>query len=267
MIHVTVYNLSVALQTDEAKLINIIETFLKQHYTVKTQTFSSAIVPADKQFVSKLNLPGVYYFHINQFRHLLHTLKELKYDITATVKDDKRDYEYSREDYQVRQGWNLRQDQQPVSDFITTNPVGSKMISLQTGRGKASSLTAKVKIPGGWKLMGDIKVGDIVTAADGSPTKVNGVYPQGVIPMYKVTFADGRFTEVSGDHLWKIFYINTVPHRRWRIADTNEIIRMISMHNPRVYIPLIEPEDCPDVELPLDPYLLGVLIGRNARNG
>ena len=261
MIHVTVYNLSVAVQTDERKLIDIIEDFLKKNYTIKTPAYSGSAQIPDKQFVSKLAKHPVYYLHINQFRHLLYVLKEVNYNLKDIVRVDEREFEVASGGYAVRDGWVLRQDQQGISDFITEDPTGTKLVSLQTGKGKASSLDAKVKVPNGWKLMRDIEVGDVVTAADGTPTVVNGVYPQGVIPMYRIIFADGRSTEVSGDHLWKIFYVNTVKHRRWRIADTNEIARLIGLPNPRVYIPLIESEDGPEVELPLDPYLLGVLIG------
>jgi hypothetical protein len=44
------------------------------------------------------------------------------------------------------------------------------------------------------------------------------------------------------------------------VVDTLEVLRLISMPNPRVYIDLCEAQDTEDVMLPLDPYLLGVFF-------
>lgn len=109
--------------------------------------------------------------------------------------------------------------------------------------------------------MGALKVGDVVTAWDATPTEVTGVYPQGKLPIYKVTFWDGRSVETCGEHLWQSFYVNTSVNQRWKIRNTLELKRLVEMPNPRVYVPLIEAEDGPDIELPMDPYTLGVILG------
>jgi hypothetical protein len=64
-------------------------------------------------------------------------------------------------------------------------------------------LTAQVLTPSGYRLMGDIRVGDDVLAADGSLTQVTGVFPQGVKPIYRITLSDGSTTRTTLDHLWK----------------------------------------------------------------
>ena len=45
--------------------------------------------------------------------------------------------------------------------------------------------------------MGDIKVGDQVINPDGGYANVIGVFPQGVMDIYRVTFSDGSFTECT----------------------------------------------------------------------
>lgn len=95
--------------------------------------------------------------------------------------------------------------QVPIVDFLVEPGKSIRVATMQTGKGKASSVNAKVKVPGGWKRMGDIKVGDRVTTWDGTPTEVLGVYPQGVVPTYKVGFEDGRKTVVCGEHLWEVW--------------------------------------------------------------
>src|SRR5690606_19403170 len=54
----------------------------------------------------------------------------------------------------------------------------SKIVTLQTGRGKAVSLDTLVRVPGGWKQMRELKVGDKVISRDGSATTITGYYPQ-----------------------------------------------------------------------------------------
>ena len=150
-----------------------------------------------------------------------------------------------------------------AKDYLNS-PGRSKLVTLQTGRGKLAPLDAKIKIPGGWTTMGEVEIGSTVTAWDGDPTVVKGVYPQGVVQLYKVTFADGRSTECGAEHLWKVYYINTSAHKRWRIVNTLEMQRLLTMPNPRVYIPLINSEDCQDIDLPIPPYTLGVILGDGA---
>ena len=52
--------------------------------------------------------------------------------------------------------------------------------------------------------MGEIAVGDEVLIPAGGSATVDGVYPQGVRPVYRVTTADGRWTEACDEHLWEV---------------------------------------------------------------
>lgn len=63
-------------------------------------------------------------------------------------------------------------------------------------------LDAKVLTPSGWTTMGELKVGDLVIAGDGKPSKVLNIFPKGIKPVYKITTTDGRSTEACEDHLW-----------------------------------------------------------------
>lgn len=135
------------------------------------------------------------------------------------------------------------------------------VFELQTGSGKCLHDDTKIRIPGGWRRMGDLRIGDRVIGDDGLPTTVTGVYPNGVVDLYDVTFEDGRTVKACGEHLWGCFYINTSPRKRWGVRNTLEMQRLIAMPNPRVYIPLPEPEDTQEKEFTVHPYLLGVLLG------
>lgn len=260
MIRITVYHLAVKIELETTHLKSRIDRFIQKYYTSKGLAVNANTPGVDKEFVSRVG-NNAYVMHTNQFIHFLHYLKEMGETLGEVQRIDATQYNIVRENYEVRDEWTLRDYQEPICKFLIENPVKSKMVILQTGKGKAQPLDAKLKIPGGWKPMGEIKLGDIVTAADGTPTTVTGVYPQGEIPVYKVTFADGRSTECCANHLWKVYYINTVPHRRWKVVTLDEMVRLLKMPNPRVYIPLIDPEEGVDIDLPIDPYILGLLIG------
>lgn len=209
-------------------------------------------------------------FHRNQ-------LEELKQHITrsqipaemvnwTTHTCNKADYPV--QDFQVKFMYPPRENQPAILEYVLDDAVKFpnwdaviKMVALQTGKGKATSNDTLVRTPHGWRRMGLIRPGDYVISRDGSSTKVEDVYPQGELQLYWVTFADGRKVEVCGEHLWESFYVNTSENTRWQVRNTLEMKRLIQMPNPRVYIPLIEPEDLPEQAVPVDPYLLGVAIG------
>ena len=68
--------------------------------------------------------------------------------------------------------------------------------------GKALRDDTPIATPGGWSEIGALRVGDEVFAHDGRPTRVEGVYPQGELPEWRVDFRRGESLYASGDHLW-----------------------------------------------------------------
>lgn len=133
-----------------------------------------------------------------------------------------------------------------------------KINGENTGAGKAQTLSSKIKIPGGWTTMGEIKEGDLVIGKDGLPTKVLGVYPQGVTKVWRVHFVDGRYTDVNPDHLWSIF---DHPKRSWKTMSTTAIREGLKSQPKRFHVPLCDPEDQPAKEFKIHPYVMGVLLG------
>ena len=167
----------------------------------------------------------------------------------------------------INKDWTDRPEQITTIAHLSNIDLPMRASDLQTGKGKAQPLNSLIRIPNGWKRMGDIQIDDIVISADGTETKVTGIYPQGKLIVYRVTFGDGRYVDCSGDHLWEVFYVNTTIKRRWRIVNTLEMLRLISMPNPRVYVKLITPENYSDTELPIHPYTLGVYLGDGCSRG
>jgi hypothetical protein len=139
------------------------------------------------------------------------------------------------------------------------------LIVADNGAGKLQPLYSKIKIPGGWTTMGEIQIGDIVTAWDGTPSKVIKVYPHGLQDIYELIFSDGRTVHAGIDHLWKVYYrsqrLNTRDQMVSEIMTTGQLfLHQFNMRHEK-YIDLCISEQISDVELPIHPYLLGVLIG------
>lgn len=125
--------------------------------------------------------------------------------------------------------------------------------------GKALSMDAPVKLLSGWKRNGDLQIGDELASVDGAPSVVTGVYPQGVLEMYTITFVDGRQVECCGEHLWTV---QSSKFDGQRTVSTLKIAEMMGRkrYQGRLSIPLVS-GDFGAGNVTADPWLLGVLIG------
>jgi len=132
--------------------------------------------------------------------------------------------------------------------------------------GKALSHGTPVLTPSGWRDVEDVRVGELVTGRDGSPTRVVGVFPQGRRDLLRVTFADGCWVDVDQDHLWAVQDVNDArrPGLVTRTKTTRELVPDLRLKNgsAKWRVPLCgSVEFEPGPPLLIDPYLLGVLLG------
>lgn len=128
-----------------------------------------------------------------------------------------------------------------------------------------SLLNSEILItPTGLKTMAEIKVGDSVIGINGKPIKVVGVYPQGKIPYFKVSFSDGTKSFCSLDHLWATWTNqDRLERRSFSIKSTKEIAQTFKDEsgNYNHEIPLLNQPVCFESQpVPIDAYTLGVLI-------
>lgn len=131
--------------------------------------------------------------------------------------------------------------------------------NLPTSAGKAQPLDRKILTPNGWSTMGEMEIGSKVLSPNGDIANVIAVHPQGVKEIYEIEFKDGRKTQSCGEHLWKIFSHDfSTTDDKWRTMSLNEIMDLKGSRTRYIQTPVIE---YPDTDLPIDPYLLGVLIG------
>ncbi|MGB7157929.1 MAG: replicative DNA helicase [Tepidisphaeraceae bacterium] len=140
------------------------------------------------------------------------------------------------------------------------------IVAARPSMGKAQPLDANVLTPGGFKRMGDLRVGDEIASVDGQPSRVAGIYPQGFRQVYGVTFADGRSTECCAEHLWRVHF------RQWeepRVLSTARVIELLQRkrYRNRLWVETFAGDFGSDEGLPLDPWLLGVLLGDGSLGG
>jgi replicative DNA helicase len=140
------------------------------------------------------------------------------------------------------------------------------LIAGRPSMGKAQPLDARVKTLTGWKRMGELRPGDELASVDGRRSRVRAIFPQGVQPIFRVTFSDGRSAECTGDHLWR------VHHRGWReprVLSTERVARMLgtARYRHRLWIDAPSGQYGHDETLPIDPWLLGALLGDGKLSG
>ena len=168
-------------------------------------------------------------------------------------------------------------------DRLTNGLHPGQMIVLaaRPAIGKALALDTLLPTPGGWTTMGEVRVGDRLLAADGTPTTV--VAATEVMtdrPCYEVTFDDGTVIVADGQHQWftdtrasrRSKQAAAVGYNRYRhqrtfpaIRTTEEIAATLRCptadtrlnHSVRTARPLVLSE----AELPVDPYALGIWLG------
>lgn len=117
--------------------------------------------------------------------------------------------------------------------------------------GKALLDSELIYTPYGPKKIGFADIGDIIYGDDGKLTTVVGVYPQGFVDMYKVTFEDGRSIVCCGQHQWKVKY-----HGDYKVMNTMGIIHSDFQ---KMTIDIGEAVDFPERRWLMSPHLLGSL--------
>ena len=166
--------------------------------------------------------------------------------------------------------------------------IGGPNIDILAPRGPLA-VSMPVATPQGWRQIGDLVLGDPVFAEDGSVTEVIDIDDYEESPTWNVIFSDGASVVCDDQHLWKVRRMGTDDKGTWRIMTLNEIrtqettgssgnwrtgvsrvtTNCLEGETPwldsrgyaRYQIPITEPVQYPKSTLPLDPYLIGALIG------
>ncbi len=121
---------------------------------------------------------------------------------------------------------------------------------------KCLATTTPIPTPDGWKLLEDVKVGDILFSDLGQLCNVTGaseVYLNR--ECYRLQLDDGSELVADADHLWEVHG----ARKAWDAAP--RIVRTVDINPRQDVIAVANPLQLPAKELPIDPYVLGVWLG------
>ena len=149
-------------------------------------------------------------------------------------------------------------------------------------RGGPLLVDTKVVTPFGYRRIGDLKTGDIISGTDGGMQRVVYRKDHGRLPAYKLKFVDGSEVIASYDHLWNVRKTCYRSKKRilnglslnsdYRVWTTQEIVEHLSkqksgeIKNSKLLIPLCEPvkftKPVSSKSVPVtSPYVIGAILG------
>lgn len=164
------------------------------------------------------------------------------------------------------------------TQFLTTGNLGIDYVlggGIPLGRttelagasssGKAQRWTDVVHTPDrGYVQIKDLKVGDRLSAPSGGESVLKGIFPQGPKEMFRFTFSDGTNAVSTASHLWSVDTQTKHLGLTRVTVEAQDIINAMEKesYRPRdINLPSHEPVTSDEADLPLDPYLLGALLG------
>ncbi|OKI06729.1 ATP-dependent DNA helicase RecG [Streptomyces sp. CB02923] len=165
--------------------------------------------------------------------------------------------------------FTLTEGQQKVSreifdDLATDHPM-HRLLQGEVGSGKAQPLDSSVLTPQGFRRMGDMAPGDEVVVPNGDIAVLDGVFPQGERDVWRLVLSDGSAVECDDEHLWIV-----ATSCAWDRGEQPEVMTTREIRHDTFKADgsskwYIAPAGVVDLESgderPLDPYLMGLLLG------
>ncbi|WP_181786221.1 replicative DNA helicase [Streptomyces phytophilus] len=149
------------------------------------------------------------------------------------------------------------------------------VVAARPAMGKALALDTPLPTPSGWTTMGEVRTGDFLLAADGSPTRV--VAATEVMtgrPCYEVAFDDGTTIVADADHQWLTDTrasrrSGTTPAAVRTTKEIAETLRCTNLADDRLNhsVSATAPLTLPPRALPVPPYALGAWLGAGTSDG
>lgn len=136
--------------------------------------------------------------------------------------------------------------------------------------GKGNTLDTKLPTPdGSYILMGNIRVGDKILSAEGTPTIVTAISPIHNKPCYEIQFDDNEKLIVDEDHLWDVNYdCKTLDEYGFKTKSTKDIAKDYVRYRKdngypeyKYKVPMSKPIQYQHKDLLIHPYILGLWLG------
>ena len=172
--------------------------------------------------------------------------------------------------YNVHKNWKIEEHQLPRILKLENSML--HVNAADVGLGKAQPLNSLILTPNGWRLMGELNVGDEVYAYDGSISKITGVFPQGEKNVFRVYTNDGSFTDCCEEHLWFTQNLSELQFSKQNniqngvktlLSGSVKQLKDIQPEEQHA-IPTVLPIEFNQKNLNIDPYLIGVMLGQSS---
>lgn len=212
-----------------------------------------------RTFVARFANRSVFRFHINQYFDFMEHMRQQGYQDHEFKVNDHRDTKFTaaKVKFITKNLPEPYERQVPIINYVL-EPGISKMVTLQTGKGKALCNRTVLLTDHGWQPMGAIQVGWRVMCPNGTWTTVKGVYPQpGLSKMYRLTWEDGRVSVACKDHQW------TIQRGLDNIVVTTEELIDYLANGPVTIPPTIPLESGTQWTGPVPIWLYAVLLSRS----
>ena len=149
--------------------------------------------------------------YINK-KHILNDL------FTIDYKNLNIDFDYF-DNMPTNGGRKLKEHQKIGAKFLVANK--KCVLADSMGLGKALSINELIPTPTGFKKMKDLELNDKIFDSNGDICYVQGIFPQGVRPIYQIKFSDNTVCECDLEHLW---IVKSKEDNDWQVKSLQEII-------------------------------------------
>ena len=162
--------------------------------------------------------------------------------------------------------FELREHQRRICKYleqVESHEEQNLVIETPPRTGKALKTDTPILTPSGFKPIADLEVGDFVYDPEGKPVEVkakSSVWKNR--PVYRVKTSDGFEVIADENHEW----LTKKPYCKYRLWNTKDIAREKVSENRRFKIPIHKPIEHEEVDLPIDPYLLGCWLGDGSKD-
>lgn len=132
---------------------------------------------------------------------------------------------------------------------------------------KGLALDTPIPTPSGWTTMENLQVGHTVFDMNGIPVEVVAVSEIKNLPCFKVHFSNGDSIICDDEHKWVARVGGSNAYKSaFTVKTVNELYEA-KEDGLSITIPMQGALELPDMELPIDPYLLGYWLGNgNSHN-
>ena len=122
---------------------------------------------------------------------------------------------------------------------------------ILSGGNQRIPLRTKILTPDGWRVSGELRVGDKVFTHKGEVTEIEAITEASIAPMYRMEFNDGTTADSSDDHQWLVID----GRGRETVRSTLELTKIVG----RRAIPLTAAIEYAEREYEELPYCVGVV--------